>query len=89
MATGKFITFDGGEGVGKSTQVQRLAGGGDMALMREQVRGLAPDPALVHAADRRRADAGVVCNSMLERDMDPDSIAIRAHGDRRLIGGGG
>jgi dTMP kinase len=58
MATGKLITFEGGEGSGKSTQAQRLADslrgrGDDVLLTREpggspfaeQVRGLILDPA--------------------------------------------
>ena len=58
MATGRFITFEGGEGSGKSTQVQLLAGklkgrGIDAAVTREpggspfaeQVRALILDPA--------------------------------------------
>jgi dTMP kinase len=58
MATGRFITFEGGEGSGKSTQVRlladRLRGRGIDALMTrepggspfaEQVRGLILDPA--------------------------------------------
>ena len=58
MATGKFITFEGGEGSGKSTQAQLLAdklraGGRDVVLTREpggspfaeQVRSLILDPA--------------------------------------------
>jgi dTMP kinase len=58
MATGKFITFEGGEGSGKSTQAQLLAdklraGGRDVVLTREpggspfaeQVRALILDPA--------------------------------------------
>ena len=58
MATGKFITFEGGEGSGKSTQAQLLADrlrgrGSDVVLTREpggspfaeQVRALILDPA--------------------------------------------
>ena len=58
MARGKFITFEGGEGAGKSTQAQRLAdylsaGGCDILLTREpggsplaeMIRGLVLDPA--------------------------------------------
>ena len=58
MATGKFITFEGGEGAGKSTQAQLLADrlrgrGSDVVLTREpggspfaeQVRALILDPA--------------------------------------------
>jgi dTMP kinase len=58
MARGKFITFEGGEGAGKSTQAQLLAdrlraGGRDVAMTREpggspfaeQVRSLILDPA--------------------------------------------
>jgi dTMP kinase len=58
MARGKFITFEGGEGAGKSTQAQLLAGrlraaGRDVVLTREpggspfaeQVRALILDPA--------------------------------------------
>jgi dTMP kinase len=58
MATGRFITFEGGEGSGKSTQVRlladRLRGRGIDAVMTrepggspfaEQVRGLILDPA--------------------------------------------
>ena len=58
MATGKFITFEGGEGAGKSTQAQlladRLRGRGIAVVLTrepggspfaEQVRGLILDPA--------------------------------------------
>ena len=88
MTKGLFITFEGGDGAGKSTQIERLKGyleeqGYEVLLTREpggtnvgeKIREVLLDPANVEMDADDGDDAVCCCESAAGRRSDPSGTA--------------